>query len=259
MCRQLPRADLYVAAMGRSGSTLLANLLTTPPSRWVLVEPWFPMGASSPHLLQQMRRFGFEVADADWQRDRQAATAEARRFRLARLFGERLAGLERWGIKEIRPGLHEATVELIRPARVVLQVRDLRDVALSFVEKFARTPTTRYDHAWARHYIRIAAAALVRLRQRLPAERLRVVRYEQLVASPAERRALADWLDWLLDGEQDRNLDLFQRAYEIDRHGGALTETSVRRHEREPSDGDRAFADRVAGENTRYQAEFGYG
>ena len=50
----LPRPDLFVAAMGRSGSTMLANLLTTPPRRWLLVEPRFADASTGRDLVEQV-------------------------------------------------------------------------------------------------------------------------------------------------------------------------------------------------------------
>lgn len=55
-------AHLYIAAMGRSCSTYLANLLATPPKRWVMVELWFVNG------LLDRRRHPRQAGDIRYRR-----------------------------------------------------------------------------------------------------------------------------------------------------------------------------------------------
>jgi len=43
--------DFYVAAIGRSGSTMLCNWLSRPPAQLVFVEPFFTR-ARNPELLR---------------------------------------------------------------------------------------------------------------------------------------------------------------------------------------------------------------
>jgi len=58
--------DFYIAAIGRSGSTMLSNWLCRPPQQLVFVEPFF-LRPSNPRLLRiQLRDFGMAVSDAEW-------------------------------------------------------------------------------------------------------------------------------------------------------------------------------------------------
>jgi hypothetical protein len=223
----LPPPDLFIAALGRSGSTLLANLLTTPPDRWLLVEPRFADASTGRDVLAQAAAFGMSVAPDEWL----PRPAETPQGRIVRVFGERLRSLRRWGLKEVRPNLLEPTLKRLRPKRVVVLVRDLRDVALSLYEKTLREAHPDRGDAWLRGYLTEAPTGVLALADAAPDPNRRIVRYEDLVADEGYRRDLGAWLDWPLDGRPDRNLaDLFGRGREVALHDGAVTKRSLHRH-----------------------------
>ena len=53
--------DVLIVGPARSGSTLLANLLTTPPSRVVLVEPGITRGGMNEYVRKEVGRLGWEI------------------------------------------------------------------------------------------------------------------------------------------------------------------------------------------------------
>ena len=245
-------ADVYIAAMPRSGSTMLANLLTNPPARWILVEPWFPRGARGAHLYQQAQRFGLPLTARDWAR----RDGEDAATRVDRLFAEPLTALDRWGVKEVKGDLHDDTIAMIRPRKIVVLVRDIEDVALSMCEKHDRNPQPELDRAWMRTFIVTAAEAVVDLAR--DQSTTRVMRYEDFAMSAHSRQELAEWLDWPLDGDPGANLDLFDREYERDRHPDGVTAVSVARRRLENVPERRRFAGELAAALQRYQSVFGY-
>lgn len=225
---KLPRADLYIAALPRSGATMLANLLSCPPNRWILVEPGLHHPRPSSGLPIQISRF-LAASGAD-PAGRAAATLTSRRQILDQL-ADCLPRLEAWGIKEVGPE-HDTAITALRPRKTVILVRDVRDVLLSFLEHQNRLLGCHWAHLSHLEYLSDCCTALAALCER-DDPNTRICRYEDLVSSPNERNALADWLSWPLDGDIDRNLDLYYREYEIARHCGEVSINSVGRYSRE--------------------------
>lgn len=88
----LTQPDVMIAALGRSGSTLLANLLTTPPARWVMIEPRLANGSTGLDLVNQATNFGFTIEPNTWRLQSDETPDE----RTERVFGPLVAQLERW-------------------------------------------------------------------------------------------------------------------------------------------------------------------
>lgn len=256
----LPRMDLLIAGMGRAGTTALANLLTTPPDRWVIIEPGLTRDGVGEHVLEQARRFGPPVAvsDAQW---RAGGDRETGLERFARTIGPGLSSLRGWGVKEVNPTGLDELIRVFEPRKVLLAVRDIRDCAISVLEKsrlHAAEGRSVQSDEWLARRLGDAGAALVRLRSRLDSARVRTVQYERFTTDPVYRAGIEDWLGWPLTGDPGRCMDLFGREYEVARHAGAVTASSVDRRERERSPEALRFAAGVERAAAAYQQAFGY-
>src|ERR1700744_2772191 len=106
--------DVYLASMGRSGSTLIANWLTVPDQQIILVEPEFPKGLRHRSLMKQCEALGFPISEDEWS----AADSDAS-ARIERILGPRLRDL-RWGVKEVQCGHHEYMIEKYKPVHTLV-------------------------------------------------------------------------------------------------------------------------------------------
>jgi hypothetical protein len=255
----LPPADVYIASIGRSGSTLIANLMTTPPDRLVLVEPMLHRGGGNAGMFDQMASWGWRVGADELARWRKPPPGQSPAERASAVLADRLAGLARWGVKEVDPVCHLPSIALLRPKRVIVLVRDIRDVMLSFMEKFQQEGRSSFSGELLQRVVHGAQVLTWLADGQCGGGPRRIVRYEDFVASAAERAALAHWLDWPLDGDPDRNLDLYRRGYEIERHRGAVSQASVGRHARVAGSADGVLVARMGKFLSGYQRQFGYG
>ncbi|SEC16027.1 sulfotransferase [Rhodobacter sp. 24-YEA-8] len=245
-------AKLYIAAMGRSGSTALSNMLTTPPKRWLLSEPWFIHGVMSKTIRARWKEFAWEDRDTDWFLPPAQRNHEGFVRRYTDFLAPHLAGLDAWGVKEVRGDFHEPTIVTIRPEKIIVLVRDIRDVIRSLLEKQSRQNTeATHGRAWIEAYLQTATRALVSLAG-THGDRLRVCRFEELMLDPAAQRSLGDWLDWPLDGDPFAGFESFGRGYEVKRR--LEGEARVL-----PPDAADIINDIAAGEaSVAYQKCFGY-
>jgi hypothetical protein len=258
----LPRMDLLIAGMGRAGTTALANLLTTPPDYWVLIEPGLTRQGIGEHVFEQARRFGAPVAVSreEWEA---GGPSEPGINRFARTVGRGLSGLKGWGVKEVNPAGLDELVRVFAPRRVLFAVRDIRDCAMSVLEKSRRHGAEGrpvQTDAWLSKRLTDAGAMLVKLKGSLGDECARTVQYERFTTDAAYRAELEEWLGWPLTGDPGRCMDLFGREYEVARHagGGGMSSRSVDRRERETSTEVLAFAAEVEQGAEGYQRAFGY-
>src|SRR5439155_14370338 len=123
------RPDFYIASIGRSGSTLLCNWLTRLPDQLVFNEPFFCRTDNSRLLKIQLDGFGMPATPAEWE-----ARDEAAEERFERLMANRLDG-RRWAFKEVLCEEHGRAHDHFDPPKVMITVRNIVDVALSFFEK----------------------------------------------------------------------------------------------------------------------------
>lgn len=251
----LPRPDLFIAALGRSGSTMLANVFTRPPTHWVVVEPRFADFTSGRDLLVQANSVGMSIRPEQWER----LGGEGDEARVTRVYGPILAGLDRWGLKEVRPDLLWSTVECLDPVHTIVLVRDLRDAAVSLLEKTAADNDPRYDHGWLRRYLTASPAAILDLVPRLEGRSHRIVTYESLVDGSGRMGELGEWLDWPVGGRPDRHLgELFNRQREVDLHAGAVTQAAIGRHRNSNHPLAAEFVAWVEHQQADFQRAFGY-
>lgn len=247
--------DFYIAAIGRSGSTMLCNWLTRPPDQLVFVEPSFRR-TSNPRMLRiQLSDFGIGVEDQDWSR---VDSTGAERFQ--RLMGRRLQG-KRWAFKEVLCEEHFGVLDAFSPTRVLITVRDIADVALSFFEKHRiQNNLDRFSDQWVREYCLRESNGLVAFRDLLRTRSVpfQVVRYEDFTRSEEVRRQLAEFVGWEPGRETASHFARFDRGFEVERHGAGISGALRTREERGL---DRSLIKSVDSLTTlcaAYQKDFGY-
>lgn len=249
----IPAADLYIASLGRSGSTLLANLLTTPPNRFVLVEPQLHLGEGNAWMFEQLDRFGWSVGTEEIDLWRSLPPER----RVSTFLYPRLTTLEKWGVKEVDPKAHLPSLATLRPRKVIILVRNVRDVIISYIEKYRREGKTDYG-AELLNFLVESTNMLIHLTETLNYQQMRVVRYEDFVTSERERAAVSRWLGWPLDGDPNRNLDLYKRTFEIERHNGEISSVSVNRHAAMKLQDSSDIINNVAEYLSSFQKSFNY-
>lgn len=250
------RAHAYVAAMARSGSTLLCNLLTDGHAHWLISEPRFDFGMTAKHLAPHAVAFGLVGAEPDWLVPSPQRTPGRIHERYRTCLAPGLSKLQRWGAKEVRCELHDDTIRTIRPDRIVVCVRDIGDIYLSLLEKAAvQGNEDSYDKNWARAHC-LENATWMRAYCKNSETYPIIARYEDFAKTPTERERLAKALDWPLCGDETGYLQTLGRGFEVERHARqrGLTQAHMR--------GLDAEALREAGELREicreYQELFGY-
>jgi hypothetical protein len=254
--------DVMVFGLARSGTTLVADLLTRPGRSVVISEPeifkhWSRQTAARVHKLATM--VGLDVGS-------EPPSAEAYGRSYARYFREtlapKLATLERWGIKNVDFSGWRPLLKAFPPKRLILCVRDLRDTAISGIDRICRlgivfrgVPRMR-DEAWILAGLAYSVQELMAMRQ-LPHL---VVRYEDLAQGPAALERIAEYVG--LDGLEEDRLNLkaadLKRAWEIEKHRSRISAVSVGRFAAEPPGPVRALAERLWRLLPEYSAAFGY-
>lgn len=249
--------DFYIAAMGRSGSTMLCNWLTRPPEHLVFNEPFFLRANRYPRLLRiQLENFGLPVDEEEWASEGLSA---AERFR--RIMAPRLRG-RRWAFKEVLCSQHLPVLDAFAPPRVLISVRDIADVALSLFEKHREQDSrNQFDERWVVEYCVRESAGLLELRDQLASRRIPflVLRYEDFTRSEAVRRQAADFVGWQGGGAVDSHFDQFDRGFEIRRHGRQISDRLRERSDRALDSTELQTADAIMRLCTDYQRAFDYG
>lgn len=251
-------AHAYIASMARSGSTLLCNIFTKAPTHWMLIEPWFVTGVTTPRLADMALQFGVVETNADWQVLSRQRTADRLRQRYRDMLAPGLARLERWGAKEVRFDFHEPTISMIRPRHIVINSRNIRDIYLSLREKAIRQGKAEEQSAdWAVTYCLKNSSAMVGLVTKLGKKLTAIARYEDFAHSPHERQRIADLIDWPLVGDEAGQLNQLDRGYEVTRHREQKPVT-LTAEARGLSRDDLRIAEEVAEQCADYQHAFGY-
>ncbi len=254
--------DVMVFGLARSGTTLLADLLTIPGRSVVISEPeifkyWSRQTAGRVHKLAQL--VGLDVGA-------EPPDPEAYGRSYARYFREtlvpKLGTLERWGIKNVDFSGWRPLLQAFPPKRLILCVRDLRDAAISGIDRICRlgivfrgVPRMR-DEAWVLAGLAYSVQELMAM-SKLPHL---VVRYEDLARGSETLQAVADYVG--LDRLQEDRLNLkaadLKRAWEIEKHQSRISAASVGRFAAEPPGPVRALAERLWRLLPEYSQAFGY-
>jgi hypothetical protein len=251
----IEQPDFYIAAMGRSGSTMIANWLASPPGRLVFVEPSFLTVKNTRLLKIQLESFGLAPTDAEWAQSDQSAAS-----RFARLMVPRLIG-RKWAVKEVLCAEHLAALDQLRPSRVLITVRNIVDVALSFFEKHRlQGNLERFSDQWVVDYCVREASGLVGLRDELIRRSIpfEIARYEDFTQSEETRASVAKFVGWPGGGATDAHLDRFDRSFEAERHGSRVSPQNRGASERRIDEALLALAATIGRRCGKYQRAFGY-
>lgn len=247
--------DFYVAAIGRSGSTMLCNWLSSPPQHIVFLEPFFLRAMNSRLLRIQLRDFGMPVSDEDWaQRD------EAAPDRFGRLMCHRLLG-RNWALKEVLCKEHVRILDALKPGKVLITVRDIGDVALSFFEKHrTQGNLDRFSDDWVVRYCLEESKGILEYQLSLVKKGVpnRVVRYEDVTNSPAELASVEAFVGWPGGGSTSKHFVEFDRSFEVERHGTSISDRTRSRSDRNLGYDQVRLSETIAEQCADYQRAFGY-
>ena len=228
----MPRGlDLYLAAMGRSGSTLLCDLYSHYPSRWLMSEPWIVRGAYGVALRQRASTLGFDIPDKDWYAK---IAGEAPLDRFWRVYGEIVGSLEFFGAKEVRCEFHEEYYRLMHPRKVLILVRDIRDVIISLIEKAEIENKEGYDLAFVSQYLRDNCRGLIEFYNAVTGGEVEVLKYEEFSTSEERRKQIDRFIGHgRIESIPETGSNVSIRPWEIERHGLTVSDKSVNRYRRE--------------------------
>lgn len=193
-----------------TGTRELAAAMSIPKQRLILDEPAILANEWARHLHDQLRDFGLELGERDWNR---ADYLSFQEFFEAKILPF-LASLSGWGIRTTR---FEGWRELLQayPAdTVLLCVRDIRDIVLSHVDVATRMRIP-IDRGFIERRTLMTAACLIDMHRSIPHE---LVRYEDLVASTG-LLTLADRLG--IELSTDDSAPLLQVGGTVNRHRDA--------------------------------------
>ena len=249
------RPDFYIAAIGRSGSTLLCNWLTRAPHQLVFNEPFFCRRSNSRLLRIQLANFGMAASAGEW-REREETAEE----RFERIMAKRLED-RRWAFKEVLYEEHEKVLAGFAPPKIVITLRNIADAALSFFEKHrTQDNLDRFDDEWVTRYCIRESAGIVQLTKELDARRIPrfLLRYEDFIQSEQARKAVQNFLGWTGGGEVAAHFHDFDRGFEIDRHGSSISPMLRTSCMRDLGDEQFRRAQAIAERCSEYQRQFGY-
>lgn len=249
------RPNIYIAAIGRSGSTMLCSILTREPDHIVFVEPKFHKPPYRKMLTPQLLQYGMEISKAQYNQ----AQGQPPLAQLDELLGARLRQIK-WGFKEVQCREHQRVLSIFRPAHILINVRHIFSVAISFMEKHRRQGNERqYPPTWVLDHCIRESNGLVRFCKHLSetGRPFTIVRYEDFTQNSESRAKLKYLLNWEFGGKSERFLEDFNRGFESRRHEG--------RDFREPSIAERELpaehiklAHYIETSCARYQRYFGY-
>ena len=206
------RPDIYIAAMGRSGSTMLCNMLTREPDQIIFIEPKFHTPPYRSILAPQLLQFGMEAAEFQH--------GFAPPALLDHMLGVHLRPIK-WGFKEVQCSEHLRVLEMFNPKHILINVRHIFNIALSFLEKHRRQDNeTRFPPAWVLEYCTRETLGLVRFCEHLTTlgHTYTIVRYEDFTQDAQYRLRLEQTLGWKFGDSKDRFLASFDREFEASRH-----------------------------------------
>lgn len=252
----LRRPFVYIASLRRTGSTMLANLLTELPRAYVFREPRIGLGKLRvrPDVANSFSGFGVDlIAVKKAMRD---LPREEALERFAAFIEELSPHVEQLGIKEITHDGHEDLSRLFPEMRVVVTVRDVRDIYLSLYHRRKELLTRGklwFETQTLLPYLREQSDALFRL---MSHHDHLVVRYEDLCRDSSLLDQVRAFVDSPVAGLGSLEAGADRR--DLSKHGAAIDATRVGLFQHETDDVARHNATYLFEEMEDYNARFGY-
>lgn len=252
----LRRPFVYLASLRRTGSSLLANLLTDLPRSYIFREPRIGLGKLRirPDAAQAFAPTGVDVIAA--KKAMRDLPRDAALERFAALIEELAPHVEQLGIKEITHTGHEDVSRIFPAMRVVVTVRDVRDIYLSLYHRRKELLTRGklwFETQTLLPYLREQAEALAALQSRH--DHL-VIRYEDLCTDPSLVEKVREFVASPVTGEG--NLRGGADRKDLSKHGGAIDRTRVGLFAQETDEIARHNATYLFEEMADYNRRYGY-
>ena len=262
-----PRPFIYIAALRRSGSTLLSELLTDFPRAFIFREPGFARGR---YELKQDDAERFATLGIDLPALASSRLARTPASRLVGSFRRRVVdaappSVEQIGVKEIRHEHWQRYADAFPDLRAIVLGRDPRDIYLSMLDRQRKGVGLLKDESLTPHR---AAELLTEefdhqrdILRALPPDRTMTITYERLCTDQTAVGEILAFADSPLNqpgqagGFNERNE---QRKDEAAVHGGAVTTRRVERWRDETDTRRRDLAEQLFGIMTDYAAFWRY-
>ena len=151
--------------------------------------------------------------------------------------------------------------DVFSPPRVLVSVRNIRDVALSFFEKHRlQDNLDRFGDDWVAEYCTRESAGMVDYIASLESRGIpyRIVRYEDFLSSQDLRSQVEAFTGWPGGGDTSANLRDFDRGFEAERHGSGIADAASLPRERGLDASLTRAASEIAERCGKYQSRFGY-
>ena len=257
-----PSMDVAIMGLPRCGTTLLSDLLSVPGRSVIISEPNIHGSNWSVPTIQRIQALLINAGlDVPATAPRREDVGNFANYFASTLYPE-IAKLDFWGVKYVDLVAWWVLFKHYPPRHVLRSVRDLRDVALSSLDRIARLNlafsdrTHMRDEAWVTASLGHNIYELMRLREHAD----RVVRYEDFTADPELRSEIAALMGMGNLSGSRANIDAAQRrrGWELAKHGDTITTASVARHLAEPPGPVRALAERIWRLYPEYSDAFGY-
>lgn len=241
----MTRPLVLIAALRRTGSTLVSELLTELPRTFVFREPRVFSGRVDlkPADLERLRGIADERLDTTAAKGAAADALEAARWFGADVYRPLSRQLEQIGLKEIRYGTHwrEALEVLgeLAPLRVVAVGRDPRGIYLSIAER-SRVRKMRLPGPFGPESVALdIEREFAAQRELIAATGALKVRYEDVCSDPRVREEIRRFVDSPVTG--GGAVGVFKQSNR-EVHGHRVTTRRVQRWRDEPDASLRAGA-----------------
>ena len=245
-----PSMDIAICGPLRSGTTLLADLLTVPGKSLVISEPDLHVAWHGRTVARLHKLYGDAGLDVAAEPPRRHGKQQSYVTWFSENIVPQLQRLDLWGVKQVDFHHWERLFKRFPPRRLVLVSRDLRDVAISSLDLIGRSlvafPGGKLlrDEAWVLARLASDMHEMESL-AKLPHLHLR---YEDFVADEAVRERLRRFAGLAAFGEDRFNLDgenPMRVGWEKDKHQGRISGAAVGRFAAEPDGPSKARAARL--------------